>query len=315
MPEFFYIILGVSALCLLIVLIAYACYRKVFYSPPRTPLKEDEYEIPVGEIYEVYREEMVAWMKETRAMPHEKFSVTSFDGLTLRGKYYEYKKGAPIEILFHGYQGTAERDLCGAAQRCFALGRNALLVDQRASGESDGHVISFGINERKDCLRWIDFVVEKFGEEQIIMIGGVSMGGATALMAAGEKLPKNVVCALGDCSYSSAKEIICKIAKEMHFPPALAYPFIKLGAKLFGKFDLDETSPVQAMESCEIPVFLLHGDEDDFVPFAMSQKIYDACHTKKRLVAVKGAGHGLAYPKDKEGYIQALKDFEAYCKE
>lgn len=316
MPNYISIPLGIIlALCLIVLFIAYLCYRKTFYSPPRTPLKENEYEIPPGEIYEEYRDQMVAWMKETRAMPCEKVSITSFDGLTLRGKYYEYAKGAPIEILFHGYQGYAERDLCGAVQRCFALERNALLVDQRASGESDGNVISFGINERKDCLRWIDFIIEKFGKEQVIMLGGVSMGAATVLLAAGEKLPKNVVCAVGDCSYSSAKEIICKIAKEMGFPPKLAYPFIKLGARLFGKFDLEETSPVKAMETCEVPVILFHGDVDAFVPYEMSEKIYAACHSKKRLITVKGAGHGLAYPLDKESYIMELKAFEKACQE
>ena len=315
MPFYFYIALGVALLCATAILISYLCYRRVFYSPPRIPLKEDEYEIPPGEIYEPYRDKMVGWMKETRAMPCEKLSITSFDGLTLRGKYYEYKKGAPIELLFHGYQGNAERDLCGGVQRCFSLGRNAILVDQRGSGESDGHVISFGINERKDCLRWIDFVIEKFGQEQEIMLGGVSMGGATVLMAAGEKLPKNVLCVVGDCSYSSAKEIICKIAKEVGFPPKLAYPFIKLGARLFGKFDLEETSPLEAMQTCEVPVILFHGDEDAFVPYEMSEKIYAACHSKKRFVTVKGAGHGLAYPLDKEGYVNALREFEKDCRQ
>lgn len=314
MPFYFYIALGVVALCLTAILISYLCYRKVFYAPPRVPLKEDEYEIPPGEIYEPYRDRMVGWMKETRTMPCEKLSITSFDGLTLRGKYYECKKGAPIELLFHGYQGNAERDLCGGVQRCFSLGRNVILVDQRASGESDGHVISFGINERKDCLRWIDFVLEKFGPDQEIMLGGVSMGGATVLMAAGEKLPKNVICVVGDCSYSTAKEIICKIAKEVGFPPKLAYPFIKLGAKLFGKFDLEETSPLQAMQTCEVPVILFHGDIDAFVPYEMSERIYAACHSKKRFVTVKGAGHGLAYPIDKEAYVQALREFEQECR-
>ncbi|MBQ7948709.1 MAG: alpha/beta hydrolase [Clostridia bacterium] len=307
-----YLIVGIAVIAFICIVlaIAYYCFRRVFYSPARTPLKEDEYEIPPGEIYEPYREEMVAWMKETREMPHEKVSVSSFDGLTLRGRYYEYQKGAPVEMLFHGYQGNSERDLCGGVQRCFSLGRNALLIDQRGSGESDGHVISFGINERKDCLKWIEFAIEKFGKDVKIMLGGVSMGAATVLMTAGETLPENVVCALGDCGYSSAKEIIQKIVKEMHLPPKLVYPFIKLGARLFGHFDLDETSPVKAMETCKIPVLLLHGDEDAFVPFEMSQKIYDACTTPKRLITIKGAGHGLAYPKDKAGYIAALKEFE-----
>ena len=124
MPNYISIPLGILiALGAVVLLVAYLCYRKVFYSPPRTPLKDDEYEIPPGEIYEEYREQMVAWMKETRTMPCERVSITSFDGLTLRGRYYEYEKGAPLEILFHGYQGNSERDLCGGVQRCFKLGR------------------------------------------------------------------------------------------------------------------------------------------------------------------------------------------------
>ena len=136
------------------------------------------------------------------------------------------------------------------------------------------------------------------------------MGAATVLMATGEPLPKNVVCVLGDCSYSTPKEIICKIVKEMGLPATLVYPFIKLAAKLFGKFDLEESSPLQAMERCKIPVLLLHGDADDFVPFRMSEQIYAACKTQKRLVKIHGAAHGLAYPKDKIGYVNALKEFE-----
>ena len=307
-------LIAVAVIAMLTFALAYYCYRRIFYSPARKPLGKDEFEIPPGEIYEEYREQFVAWMKETREMPCERVSITSFDGLTLRGKYYEYKKGAPIEMLFHGYQGNSERDLCGGVQRCFALGRNALLIDQRGSGESDGHVISFGINERKDCLRWIDFAIEKFGKDCKIMLGGISMGASTVLMAAGEPLPENVVCALGDCGYSSPKEIIQKVVKEMRLPPKLLYPFIKLGAKAFGKFDLDEASPVKAMETCKVPVLLLHGDEDDFVPFAMSEQIFNACTSTKRLVPIQGAGHGLAYPKNPAAYIAALKEFEKECR-
>lgn len=300
----------IAALLLITLGLSYYCYRRVFYAPPRTPMAADEYEIPPGHIYETYREKMVNWMKETRAMECERVEITSFDGLTLRGRYYEYTKDAPVEILFHGYQGTSERDLCGGVQRCFALGRSALLVDQRGSGESDGHIITFGINERKDCLKWIDFIIEKLGKDVRIMLGGVSMGAATVLTTAGEDLPPNVVCILGDCGYSSAKEIIKKIVKEMHLPPSLVYPFIKLGAKLFGHFNLEETSPVEAMKTCKVPVLLLHGDVDAFVPYEMSEQIYAACASPKRLVKVVGAGHGLAYPKDEANYIAALKQFE-----
>lgn len=303
----------ILAILFLVLLFAYVCFRIVFYRPTRKPVPQDEYPIPPGKEYEEYKDVMVNWMKQARAYPYERVSTTSFDGLTLRGKYYELQKDGPIEILFHGYEGSSERDLCGGMQRCFALGRNALLVDHRGHGDSDGHVTSFGILERKDCLAWIDFVIQRFGKDVKIMIGGVSLGAATVLMAAGEQLPKNVVCALGDCSYSSPKEIIRKVVKDMRLPPALVYPFIKLGAKLFGKFNLEETSPVQAMQTCKIPVIILHGDADTLVPCDMAERIFNACPTKKKLVMINGAGHGLAYPKDEQAYVQAVQDFQDDC--
>ena len=304
------ILLGITALVLLIAL---GCFLKVFYSPKRKQLGEDEYEFPPGEIYIPYYDQMRTWMKDLRTRPQEAVSVTSFDGLTLRGTYYEYSPDAPVELLFHGYRGCAERDLAGSVERCFALGRSVILIDQRASGKSDGRIISFGINERIDCLTWIRFAQEKFGPNKKLIIGGISMGAATVLLAAGEKLPKNVVCVMADCGYSSAKEIIKKVVREMHLPADMVYPFIKLGAKLFGNFNLEESTPLEAAARSQTPIVFLHGDTDDFVPYQMSVDVYNVCPAKKMLVKIEGAGHGLAFPRNQEVYINALRDFQAEC--
>ncbi len=304
----------VLAVMIVIILIgALVCFFMTFYSPKRKPLKKDEYAIPNGSIYEPYRDEMIGWMKENRSRPREMFSIKSFDGLTLRGIYYEYEKGAPIELMFHGYKGTSERDLCGGVRRCFALGRSALLIDQRASGESDGHVISFGINEHKDCLKWIDFAISHFGKDCRLMITGISMGAATVLMAAGNPLPENVIGVLADCGYSSPKAIIKKVIRDMKLPADLLYPLVKLGARIYGGFDLEETSAEEAMKTCHVPVIFVHGDADDFVPYQMSKDMYEICTSKKKLITVEGAGHGLAYSVGKEEYIESLRAFQKEC--
>ena len=302
------IALGLLAVALLTSLV---CFFMVFYSPKRKPLGPDEYEIPEGEIYEVFREQMISWMKGIRSMSHEDVEIFSFDGLRLKGKYYELRQGAPMEILFHGYQGNAERDLCGAVERCFALGRNALIVNQRASGPSDGHVITFGINERRDCRSWIDYAIERFGGDVQIMITGISMGAATVMMTAGEPLPENVVGVLADCGYTSAKDIIKKVIRDMKLPADVFYPFVKLGARIFGGFNLEESSPKEAMKHCKLPIIFVHGDADDFVPYDMSRQLYDACISERKvLITVRGAGHGLAYPVDKEGYVARLREID-----
>ena len=108
-----------------------------------------------------------------------------------------------------------------------------------------------------------------------------------------------------------AEEIIKKVVKEMHLPVAPLYPFIKLGAKIFGRFDLEETSPMEAMKRCTLPVVFVHGDTDDFVPYEMSVRLYDACASdKKELITIHGAGHGLAFPADQDGYVNRLKEIK-----
>ena len=308
--QILFILLAVAAgLVLLAALIAYICFRMAFYVPRRSSPPEEEIPLPQGKIYEPFWDTMTSWTKETRALPHEDVSITSFDGLTLRGRYYQFAPGSPIELMFHGYRSSSERDLCGGVQRCFKLGRSALIVDQRASGCSGGNVITFGIHERRDCHSWIHFMIEKCGPDVKIILTGISMGAATVLMAANEPLPQNVAGILADCGYSTAKDIIKAVIRQLKLPADLAYPFVKLGAKLYGHFDLEETTPEEAMKHCSVPVIFFHGEADDFVPCHMSRANYDACTSPKKLCTVPNASHGLSYLVDPEGYLSALREF------
>ena len=302
----FSIFLGLIAL---ILLIAYICYRIAFYAPPRKSLPEGTIEIPDGEIYEAHREKMENWVRQMWTMERQSFEITAFDGLKLHAKFYEFAPGAPIELMFHGYRGSAERDLSGGIERCFRVGRSALIVDQRCAGKSDGHVITMGICERRDCLRWIDFAIDHFGPDVKIILTGISMGASTVLMAGAEELPPNVVGILADCGYTSAKAIMYEVIRKMGLPPKPSYPFVKLGAKIFGHFDLEETSPLEAVRHCKLPVIFFHGEDDDFVPCYMSKENFEACPSRKRLVTIPGAGHGLAYAIEPDRYVEELYDF------
>lgn len=298
----------IVAMTLVILLISYICFYLAFYVP-RKKTNREEYPIPPGKIYEPFRDTFIDWMKNLRALPHEKVSINSFDGLTLCGKFYEYEPGAPIELMFHGYRGNAERDLCGGVQRCFALKHSALIVDQRTSGDSEGHVITFGIKEHRDCLDWVDFTISHFGPDVRIILTGISMGATTVLMASGSKLPPNVIGILADCGFTSAEEIIKKVIRQIHLPANLLYPFVKLGAKLYGGFNLEECSAIEEVAKCKLPVIFFHGENDDFVPCYMSHKNYDACSGIKHIFTVPSAGHGLSYPVDPDSYLKELDSF------
>ena len=293
----------------LIILISYFCFRIVFYVPSRKKQSHNDIELPAGKIYEVFWDDMRKWAIETRQTPFEEVSIFSFDGLRLYGKYYEYAPDAPIELMFHGYRGSAERDLSGGVQRCFQLGRSALIVDQRCAGRSEGNVITFGINEHRDCLSWIDFMVHHFGPEVKIILTGISMGATTVLIASGCDLPPNVIGVLADCGFHSAKDIIMSVSRSLNLPARLLYPFIRFGAKVFGHFDLEEISAEESVANCKVPVLFFHGETDNYVPCEMSRINYEACNSRKKLITIPNAGHGLSYPVARERYLKEAKEF------
>ena len=303
------ILIILAALALLFFLVTFLCFFVTFYGWKDPRKVDEEFDLPPGKVYEPFHPIMRQWMRELRTIPFEEVCITSFDGLKLYGKYYEYTPGAPIELMFHGYRGNAERDLCGGVQRCFALGRSVLVVDQRTSGKSGGKVISFGINESRDCHSWVEFMITRFGPEVQIILTGISMGAATVMIAAGQSLPNNVIGALADCGYTSAEAIIKKVIRQIHLPANLLYPVVKLSAKLYGRFDLEEFSPLDSMTHCTIPILFAHGEADEFVPCSMSQENYEACTAPKAILTVPGAGHGLSYPMDADAYLNALRGF------
>ena len=296
------------ALAFLTLIACFICFYMAFYAPESKKVRP-EFELPPGKEYEPYHELMTQWMRERINMPHTDMQVQSFDGLTLRGKYYELTKGAPSELMFHGYRGSAERDLCGGIQRCFKLGRNVLIVDQRAHGRSGGNVISFGAKEKYDVLAWVDLIIKEFGEDTKIILCGISMGAATIMLATGEQLPKNVVGALADCGYTSAKDIICRVIDKMHLPSRLLYPFVRLGGKIFGGFDTENANALAAVKNCKVPIMFIHGEADDFVPCEMSHRCFNAVTAPKGILTIKGAGHGAAYLVDTEQYLSGVSKF------
>lgn len=309
MEWYHYLIISLAILLVAFLITTYVCYRITFYVGKKKIYQMDEYDIPPGAPYEVFRDLMVLWQKEMRELPHEKVQIKSFDNLTLHGKYYPCGDSKILEIMFHGYRGSAERDLCGGIKRAFALNHSVLIVDQRAASNSDGHTITFGVNERRDCISWLNYVNENFGKDMKIILCGVSMGAATVVLASEMELNENVIGVLADCSYSTQKDIIKKFIKDMKLSPNFFYPFIKIGAKLFGRFDIEERSPLEAIKNAKVPVLLFHGEDDSLVPYEMSIQLHKANEKISKLVLIPKADHCLCYLVEPEFYLKTMQEF------
>lgn len=287
--------------------IAYYTYRTCFYSPmDRT---EDPYSNLAGEQYEQVSDLIHHCTVITERRPFDWVQITAFDHIKLYGRYYHRFDGAPLIILFHGYRSCALRDCSGGFVLAHRLGFNVLAVDQRAHGRSGGTTITFGILERYDCLCWSKFAAERLCNGAPILLSGLSMGAATVLMAADLPLPKEVVGILADCPYSSPKDIIKKVCADMKIPSNLTYPFVRLGARLFGHFDLNASSAVKAIGNANVPILLFHGEDDRYVPCEMSRLISTANTHNCVLHTFPIAGHGLCYMVDPLRYESVTYDF------
>ena len=135
------------------------------------------------------------------------------------------------------------------------------------------------------------------------------MGAATVLMTANLELPSNVVCMIADSPYSSPFDIIMKVCKDEGLPGTLCAPFLHLGARLYGGFRLNSSCAKNAVKNAQIPILLIHGEDDRFVPCQMSLEIAANCASRVELVTFPGAGHGLSYLMDPLRYEKAVCHF------
>lgn len=294
----------------LVILAAYICYRIAFWAPKRVLDEDVQIHLPDGEQYLKVRAGIEKCVTDMLNRPFEPVTITTFDGKKLYARYYHVADGAPLQIQFHGYKSSAVLDFCGGSLYAGKIGHNALVVDQRSHGKSEGKSITFGVLERKDVLCWIDYARSRFGEDVRIILAGLSMGAATVLMSTDQPLPSNVIGVMADCPYSAPSDIIKTVcARDMHMPANLMYPFIKLGARLFAGFDLEESSAVTAVKNTPVPILIIHGTGDKFVPCDMSREIRDANPDMITLVTVPEAGHGLCYMTEPKMYEDAMQEF------
>lgn len=291
----------------LILMGSYYAYSVAFYSPVR---KRATPEDPlVGAQYEAVSEHLHRVSSIMRRYSYEDVTVKSFDGTILHGRYYHFKDNAPLQILFHGYRSHPFRDCCGGHALARKMGYNVLVADQRAHGQSGSRTITFGIKERRDCLCWVQYACNRFGATVPIILSGLSMGAATVLMASELALPENVACIIADSPYSSPAAIIEKVCADKRYPVALCRPFVRMGALLFGKFRLTDCTAAAAVRNSQVPILLIHGEADDFVPCDMSLEIAANCASRVEVVTFPGAGHGLSYISDPIRYERAVCHF------
>ncbi|MBR5976846.1 MAG: alpha/beta hydrolase [Clostridia bacterium] len=251
-----------------------------------------------------------------RSLNPTEYTIKNDKGNTLYGWLFKNEKPTNrYMIFFHGYNISGLADGNRYIRLYHDLGFNCFVVDHVHQGKSEGKCVTFGEQESKDCIKWLHFMVNEFGKDIEIVIHGVSMGGATAILtAANPDLPENVKFVVDDCGYSSARAEFIHVLTSFHIPRPIAKAIINNEAhyyKLRYGYNLDNADPKSQAHKIKIPTLLMHGDDDVFVPHYMSEEIFAELTCPKEFHSFKGAPHSgcqYLYPEEYTSYIKTYID-------
>ena len=134
------------------------------------------------------------------------------------------------------------------------------------------------------------------------------------LYTADQDLPENVRGIIADCGFTSPKEIISSVYKRViGLPGAITLFLVGIFTKWFAGFRLNEKDSRKTLVNSKVPVLIVHGTDDNFVPCDMSRQAYAACREPKKLLLVNGAEHGTSFLVDKLDYVREVnKLFREY---
>lgn len=301
-----YIILGVVGGIIVILFFGLlVVYHGTFY----TPLKGQNNDFVFTEEIEKYCDMETVHMMVKRMVeyPHEDAYITSYDHLKLHARIYRNNSDTVV-IMFHGYRGTSCRDFSGGAYEMIQLGYNVILVDERGHKESKGHSITFGVKEKRDVENWIIYAKKTFGEDKRIILVGISMGGATVLLAS--DLLKQGDKVIADCPYTTPKEVISNtLQNNLKMNPKIFYPIANLVSIIFGHANLNKDDAEEHVKNSKAKIMIIHGEEDTIVPYKFSKRIADLHKDKVRYELFPKAEHGISYLVDNARYKRIIDEF------
>ncbi len=235
--------------------------------------------------------EAVKWLRKYESK--EDIFIDSIDELKLHaslvrpdGESHRYA------ILIHGVKSDGEY-MAYYAKHYIDKGINVLLPDLRGFGKSEGDYTGYGYFDRLDIMEWIYLIIRRDPKARI-MIHGTSMGAATTLMTTGEKLPKQVIMAVADSSYTTISEEFADVYKKLKksfIPFPAVHVIMRLLIKIKCGYDINKVNVLEAVSKSNTPTLFIHGDEDKLIDPQMCARLYEKCTAPKQYCLILGADH------------------------
>lgn len=237
------------------------------------------------------------------------FSITSFDGYKLSANltYSSLDSTKGTIILLHGIRSNKSH-FNELSRFLSSEGFNSVALDLRAHGESEGKFCSFGVNEKKDVNKLIDYLIDN---EQLNNIGiwGQSLGGAVGLQAMG--FDKRIKFGVIESAFSDFKTIVNDYF-DFHlgfsFAPFSNYLVNRTGS--IAEFDSNDAKPIKYCESIEQPILIVHGNKDKRINIKYAKENFAKIKSAdKEFLEIDTANHSNVWKVGGEDYLKKILKF------
>lgn len=242
-----------------------------------------------------FLENNLKWLED---YGYERHYIVSDSGFKLTGYLLKAQQESDVYLFgAHGYRSYGKKEFCGVAQYYLSKGINVFLPDHVASGESEGERCTFGYHEVRDCMKWLNYLLDNFGKDIKIILHGVSMGSATVMMMSSrDDLPENVKAVVADCGFTRAKALFDHKLKAMGIPPKGLIEAVDVAHKRIQGCSFEALAPIESVKKMKLPILFVHGANDNLVPSFMAQELFEACASEfKDILIVEKADHAQSY--------------------
>ena len=240
---------------------------------------------------------------------HKALLIKSFDNIqlaaTLTYSHLDSVKGTVI--LLHGIRSN--KDHFKEVSKFLAInGYNSVALDLRAHGESGGQFCSFGVNEKKDIQKLVDFLIDT---EKLNHIGiwGQSLGGAVGLQAMG--IDSRLQFGIIESTFTDLKTVV-----NDYFDLYIGFSFTPFSNYLVNRtgdiadFDPNEASPIRYCNKINKPILIVHGDQDKRINIKYGRDNFLKISSKeKEFLEIENATHSNVWEVGGQEYFIKILSF------
>lgn len=216
-------------------------------------------------------------------LPKRLASFRSTDQTCISAWYIPVDTPKAVVILVHGYtsENGGKALMLPHADYLHEAGYSTFLIDMRSVGESEGNKVTFGVREWEDLAAAYDYL-KTLPENKDLPIGylGISMGGSTAIIAAGETQKGDFV--IASVPFASYKSLFTFQIEKEKLPVFVFWPFLDLCARLEFGWDYHNYAPASLIKNIHVPLFIITAEEDQMVNSNDGKMLYDAANNPKQ---------------------------------